>query len=51
MGRWSAISVLELVADPWLPYVYIGIFLLALGAVGMFLTSKGNKKTQPQTEK
>lgn len=51
MGRWSAISVLELVADPWLPYVYTGIFLLALGAVGMFLTSKGNKKSELQKEK
>ncbi|MDR0962721.1 MAG: cytochrome c biogenesis protein ResB [Mediterranea sp.] len=36
-GRWSEISVFEWVRDPWLPVVYGGMFLLALGAVGMFL--------------
>lgn len=35
MGKWSNLSVFELVRDPWLPIVYIGIFLLALGALGM----------------
>ena len=39
MGRWSEISVLELVRDPWLPVVYFGILLLALGAVGFFFSS------------
>lgn len=39
MGRWSEISVLELVRDPWLPAVYLGILLLALGAAGFFFTS------------
>lgn len=36
MGKWSTLSVLELVRDPWLPVVYLGILLLAIGAVGMF---------------
>jgi ABC-type transport system involved in cytochrome c biogenesis permease subunit len=36
-GRWSTISVFELVRDPWLPAVYAGIWLLALGAAGMFI--------------
>jgi len=36
-GRWSDISVLELVNDPWLPVVYLGITMLLLGAVCMFL--------------
>lgn len=39
MGRWSTTSVLELVSDPWLPAVYTGIALLALGAIIMFLTA------------
>lgn len=39
MGRWSKTSVLELVSDPWLPAVYTGIALLALGAIVMFLTA------------
>ena len=31
-GRWSDISILELVRDPWLPFVYAGIFMLLAGA-------------------
>lgn len=38
-GRWSEVSVLELVTDPWLPFVYAGISLLALGSVLLFLTA------------
>lgn len=37
MGRWSTLSVFELVSDPWLPVVYLGILLLALGAVLMLV--------------
>ncbi len=40
MGRWSNISIFELVKDPWLPYVYSGIILMLIGAVGLFLTAK-----------
>lgn len=36
-GRWSDISVLELVRDPWLPLVYAGIFMLLAGAILMFV--------------
>lgn len=43
MGKWSTLSVFELIKDPWLPTVYFGILLLALGAVGMLL---GNHKSQ-----
>lgn len=32
-GRWSKHSVFELVRDPWLPVVYIGIFMMLLGSV------------------
>jgi hypothetical protein len=40
MGRWSNLSVLELVRDPWLPVVYLGIFLLMAGAAFLFVTGK-----------
>lgn len=43
MGKWSTLSVFELVRDPWLPVVYLGILLLALGAIGMIFI---NHKTQ-----
>ena len=36
MGGMSESSVLELVRDPWLPYVYAGIFMLLLGAILLF---------------
>jgi len=35
MGKWSTLSVFECVRDPWLPVVYVGIFLLLAGAVLM----------------
>jgi hypothetical protein len=40
MGRWSNLSVLELVRDPWLPVVYLGIFLMMAGAAFLFITGK-----------
>jgi hypothetical protein len=40
MGRWSNLSVLELVRDPWLPVVYFGIFLMMGGAAFLFITGK-----------
>lgn len=40
MGRWSNTSIFELVKDPWLPYVYLGIFMMLLGALGMFILAK-----------
>lgn len=42
MGKASQRSGFELVYDPWLKVVYIGIILLALGAVSMLWV--GNKK-------
>ena len=42
MGKWSDISILELVKDPWIPVVYFGIFMLIAGALYMFWI--GNKK-------
>ncbi|WP_372795088.1 cytochrome c biogenesis protein ResB [Lutibacter sp.] len=46
MGKWSNLSVLELVKDPWLPLIYIGIFMMIAGAVYMFWM--GNKITKNQ---
>lgn len=43
-GRWSDISVFELVRDPWLPFVYLGIFMLLGGALWLFVTAGGKKK-------
>lgn len=42
MGKWSDISILELVKDPWISVVYFGIFMLIAGAIYMFWI--GNKK-------
>ncbi len=46
MGKWSDLSILELVKDPWLPFVYIGIFMMIAGAFYMFWM--GNKITKNQ---
>ena len=37
MGAESQISIFELVSDPWLPIVYIGIYMMLAGAVCMFV--------------
>ena len=37
MGAQSQISILELVSDPWLPFVYAGIYMMLAGAVCMFV--------------
>jgi hypothetical protein len=36
MGKWSRVSVIEAVRDPWLPVVYLGVFLLLAGALYLF---------------
>jgi hypothetical protein len=42
MGKWSEYSVVEMVKDPWLNYVYIGIFMMMMGATGLILIGKNN---------
>ena len=37
MGAQSRISILELVRDPWLPWVYAGFYMMLAGAVIMTL--------------
>ncbi|MCF0185128.1 MAG: cytochrome c biogenesis protein ResB [Bacteroidaceae bacterium] len=44
MGRWSNLSVFELVSDPWLPLVYTGIFMMLAGAAWMFATAGIRRK-------
>lgn len=46
MGKWSNVSVIELVRDPWLPVIYIGIFMMIAGAFYMFWM--GSKITKNQ---
>lgn len=35
-GKWSAISIIEAVRDPWLPFVYTGFVMLLFGAGYIF---------------
>jgi hypothetical protein len=37
MGTQSNTSILELVSDPWLRYVYLGIYMMLFGGVLMFV--------------
>lgn len=46
LGKWSDISILELVKDPWLPYIYIGIFMMIGGAIYMFWLGNNKLKSE-----
>ena len=50
-GKWSTLSVYELVSDPWLPATYVGIYLLIIGAVLMFVTAGRNKYKKEEGKK
>lgn len=43
MGKWSKMSAIQLIRDPWLPAVYTGIFMILAGSVYLALT--GRSKT------
>ncbi len=43
MGKWSNLSVLEFVKDPWLPLVYIGIFMILLGSLYLVWMGRSTK--------
>lgn len=45
-GRWSDVSVFELVRDPWLPAVYTGIWMMVAGAVCLFARFNGRKEVR-----
>lgn len=44
-GRWSELSVFQLVRDPWLPAIYVGLFMMLAGAVFMFGTSPDHQRS------
>ncbi len=50
MGKWSDVSVIEAVRDPWLPVVYAGIIMLFAGAAYIFWIGKEIKDEGPVTE-
>jgi len=41
LGKWSQVSIIEAVRDPWLPVIYIGIIMVLAGSVYLFW--KGNE--------
>ena len=43
-GKWSDVSVIEAVRDPWLPVVFAGIFLLLAGALYILWIGKDIKE-------
>ena len=45
LGRWSDTSVIEFVRDPWLPFVYTGIFMMIAGAITLFWLGRNNTTT------
>jgi hypothetical protein len=48
-GKDSPYSVFSVVRDPWLPYVYIGIFLMMIGGIWLIFAKVISKKS-PKTE-
>ena len=44
MGKWSDLSIFELVRDPWLPAVYFGIYMILLGAILMFVQAATHRQ-------
>jgi len=49
-GRWSTLSIIEAVRDPWLPFVYVGIFMLIAGGIYLFWIGS-EKKEDNKTDK
>ncbi|MCP4553744.1 MAG: cytochrome c biogenesis protein ResB [Bacteroidetes bacterium] len=39
-GKWSKMSSVQLIRDPWLPVVYIGIFMILLGSLYLLWMGK-----------
>lgn len=42
-GRWSQESVFEIVKDPWLPVIYVGIFMMLIGAFDLLWAGRNIK--------
>jgi hypothetical protein len=45
LGKWSKTSIVQIIKDPWLPYVYIGIFMILAGALYLFWTGSSKSST------
>lgn len=45
MGKWSNLSVIQLVRDPWLSFIYTGFFMLMAGAGFVIWRGRNNNKT------
>ena len=43
-GRWSTVSILDCVRDPWYGVVQVGLWMLMLAALGMIMFAGGIKK-------
>ncbi len=50
MGRWSETSIFELVRDPWLPIVYVGIFMMIAGALYIIWFGRTSKTKEQYVE-
>jgi len=42
-GKWSTLSVIEAIRDPWIVIVYIGMFMVIAGAVYLFWIGRNPK--------
>ena len=49
LGNESPYSIFELVRDPWLPAVYIGLVMMLAGAVSLFLTAPGRIRKKEES--
>lgn len=45
-GKWSTLSVLEAVSDPWIKLVYTGIFMMLAGSLFLFWTGRKRVKQE-----
>lgn len=46
MGKWSKLSIIEAIRDPWLPIIYVGIFMVIAGALYLFTIGKTPKESK-----
>jgi len=42
-GKWSTLSVIEAIRDPWISFVYAGIFMVIAGALYLFWIGRNPK--------
>ncbi len=49
MGKYSKVSIVELVYDPWLPAVYTGLFMMIAGS--LYLAWMGRSRNKLETDK